>query len=86
LSDKQVERLEEILDGLDSGELSLENLSREELKEFENFIKDKRNLEGLLKEWVPWWKRESFSYYIDIQELNPETPDPKDPKEEKFYD
>lgn len=59
LTDQQVKRLEEILDGLDNGEMTIDKLSQEELKEFEEFIKDRRNLDGLIKEWSPWWEREA---------------------------
>ncbi len=64
LTDKQVKRLEEILDSLDSGEMTIDKLSQEELREFEEFIKDKRNLDGLIKEWIPWWEREAVSLFV----------------------
>jgi len=58
LSEQKQKRLEEILDNLESGEMTLDKLSPDELQEFEAFIRDRSNLETILKEWIPWWKRE----------------------------
>lgn len=38
--------------------MTLDKLSPDELQEFEAFIRDRSNLETILKEWIPWWKRE----------------------------
>lgn len=58
LSDAQHQRFEELLDLLEQGELTLDSLKPAELQQFSMFLSDKNNLQGLIKEWEPWWENE----------------------------
>ena len=75
LSDAQHQRFEELLDLLEQGELTLDSLRPEELQQFSMFLSDKNNLQGLIKEWEPWWEREDvrriflFSYLSLLNSL-----------------
>jgi len=61
LSDRQHQRFEELLELLESGELNLDNLSPEELKNFSAFIGNKENLNQIIREWQPWWENEDVN-------------------------
>jgi uncharacterized protein YbaP (TraB family) len=58
IDEKQEKRFQEILDMLQNGEEVFDKLTPEELKQFEDFIKDTGNLAECMKEWTPWWERE----------------------------
>jgi len=66
LSDAQHLRFEELLGLLEQGELTLDSLKPAELQQFSMFLSDKNNLQGLIKEWEPWWENEDVknSLYI----------------------
>ena len=72
LSDAQHQRFEELLDLLEQGELTLDSLKPAELQQFSMFLSDKNNLQGLIKEWEPWWENEDVKISLYFHRFNNE--------------
>lgn len=62
LSDNKHKRFEELLNLIQDGELTFDKLTPDEMKQFSHFIKDGSNLQGMIKEWQPWWESEEVNF------------------------
>lgn len=63
LLDKKIQRFEELKCFLDKGELTIEKLSWEEMKDLEKFANEQKNQ---WKPWKPYWWNEEVDYFLDI--------------------
>ena len=58
IPEKDIERLEELMKMLEIDDLTIDKLTLEEQKQFSEFIRNSKNLNKYIKEWVPWWKKD----------------------------